>query len=199
MRILTSTQAAFSSSRVNFHFARFVSSALPAKSSLLYFSHIFSTPQLRAAKIVKFSQGKLNRSIRAMAKAEDARKPPALPLPPVSSTKFKIALCQLSVTEDKERNIAHARVAIEAAADKGAQLVVLPFAVAVLQTFPFFSPVPPHSLLGGSSLIPRGGEGLHPSTGPFRTKGCAGVASTVAPLRAGGKGSRDGSRVLRSS
>ncbi|GLJ11613.1 hypothetical protein SUGI_0172800 [Cryptomeria japonica] len=81
---------------------------------------------LRAAKIVKFSQGKLNRSIRAMAKAEDARKPPALPLPPVSSTKFKIALCQLSVTEDKERNIAHARVAIEAAADKGAQLVVLP-------------------------------------------------------------------------
>lgn len=39
---------------------------------------------------------------------------------------FKIALCQLLVTADKERNIAHARKAIEEAAQKGAQLVVLP-------------------------------------------------------------------------
>ncbi|TQE01430.1 hypothetical protein C1H46_012910 [Malus baccata] len=39
---------------------------------------------------------------------------------------FKIALCQLSVTPDKERNISHARKAIEDAAAKGAQLVVLP-------------------------------------------------------------------------
>ncbi|XP_073010539.1 omega-amidase, chloroplastic-like [Typha latifolia] len=40
--------------------------------------------------------------------------------------KFKIALCQLMVTSDKERNINHARVRIEDAAAKGAKLVVLP-------------------------------------------------------------------------
>ncbi|KAI7745325.1 hypothetical protein M8C21_027012 [Ambrosia artemisiifolia] len=51
---------------------------------------------------------------------EKARVPPAVQLP------FKIGLCQLSVTADKERNIAHARVAIEEAAEKGAKLVVLP-------------------------------------------------------------------------
>lgn len=39
---------------------------------------------------------------------------------------FKIALCQLSVTSDKERNIAHAREKIEEAAGKGAQLILLP-------------------------------------------------------------------------
>ncbi|GFY80476.1 nitrilase/cyanide hydratase and apolipoprotein N-acyltransferase family protein [Actinidia rufa] len=39
---------------------------------------------------------------------------------------FKIALCQLWVTSDKERNIVHARKAIEEAANKGAQLVLLP-------------------------------------------------------------------------
>lgn len=39
---------------------------------------------------------------------------------------FKIALCQLSVTSDKERNIAHAKQAIEDAAGKGAQLILLP-------------------------------------------------------------------------
>ena len=39
---------------------------------------------------------------------------------------FKIGLCQLSVTADKERNIAHARLAIEEAAEKGAKLVLLP-------------------------------------------------------------------------
>ncbi|GKA28498.1 omega-amidase, chloroplastic, partial [Tanacetum coccineum] len=57
---------------------------------------------------------------------EKARVPPAvdLPLPPIS--KFKIGLCQLSVTADKERNIAHARLAIEEAAEKGAKLVLLP-------------------------------------------------------------------------
>lgn len=39
---------------------------------------------------------------------------------------FKIGLCQLAVTADKERNIVHARAAIEEAAEKGAKLVVLP-------------------------------------------------------------------------
>ncbi|GJY01589.1 omega-amidase, chloroplastic [Tanacetum coccineum] len=41
-------------------------------------------------------------------------------------SEFKIGLCQLSVTADKERNIAHARLAIKEAAEKGAMLVLLP-------------------------------------------------------------------------
>jgi len=43
---------------------------------------------------------------------------------------FKIALCQLSVTADKERNIAHAKKSIEEAAGKGAKLIVLPVSCA---------------------------------------------------------------------
>ncbi|GFP79493.1 omega-amidase chloroplastic [Phtheirospermum japonicum] len=39
---------------------------------------------------------------------------------------FKIALCQLLVTADKEKNIAHARQVIKDAAEKGAQLILLP-------------------------------------------------------------------------
>ncbi|PIA27730.1 hypothetical protein AQUCO_07600114v1 [Aquilegia coerulea] len=57
---------------------------------------------------------------------EQARVPPAIELPTPPVTKFKIALCQLSVTEDKERNISHARKAIEEAAEKGVDLVLLP-------------------------------------------------------------------------
>lgn len=57
---------------------------------------------------------------------ERSRAPPAVPLPDPPVTKFKIGICQLSVTPDKERNIAHARKAIEEAAAKGAQLVLLP-------------------------------------------------------------------------
>ncbi|KAI3973569.1 hypothetical protein MKW92_033295 [Papaver armeniacum] len=56
--------------------------------------------------------------------AEQSRVPPSLQLP--ISPVTKIALCQLSVTSDKERNIAHARKATEQAVEKGAQLVVLP-------------------------------------------------------------------------
>ncbi|CAA7395646.1 unnamed protein product [Spirodela intermedia] len=55
-----------------------------------------------------------------------ARVPPAMESPPPPVSKFSIALCQLTVTADKERNIAHARRAIEDAADKGALLVLLP-------------------------------------------------------------------------
>lgn len=47
------------------------------------------------------------------------------------SVQFKVGLCQLSVTADKERNIAHARKAIEEAAKKGAQLVVLPVRLSI--------------------------------------------------------------------
>ncbi|XP_072953239.1 omega-amidase, chloroplastic-like isoform X1 [Typha angustifolia] len=58
--------------------------------------------------------------------ASHGRIPPPLPLPHANVRKFKIALCQLMVTSDKERNINHARVRIEDAAAKGAKLVVLP-------------------------------------------------------------------------
>ncbi|KAI3447187.1 hypothetical protein Pfo_003852 [Paulownia fortunei] len=59
-------------------------------------------------------------------KPEEARVPPAIPPPTPPVTKFKIALCQLSVTVDKEKNIAHTRQVIEDAAGKGAQLILLP-------------------------------------------------------------------------
>ncbi|XP_057768193.1 omega-amidase, chloroplastic-like isoform X2 [Salvia miltiorrhiza] len=61
-----------------------------------------------------------------MASAEEARVPHAIPPPTPPVTKFKIALCQLAVTTDKEKNIAHARQVIEDAAAKGAQLILLP-------------------------------------------------------------------------
>lgn len=59
-------------------------------------------------------------------KPEQARVPAIIPPPPPAVAKYKIALCQLLVTADKERNIAHARKAIEDAASKGAELVLLP-------------------------------------------------------------------------
>ncbi|EYU28350.1 hypothetical protein MIMGU_mgv1a022881mg, partial [Erythranthe guttata] len=62
----------------------------------------------------------------AIMGSDEARVPPAIPPPTPPVTKFKIALCQLSVTADKERNIAHARQVIEEAAGKGAQLILLP-------------------------------------------------------------------------
>ncbi|PKU77998.1 Nitrilase 1 [Dendrobium catenatum] len=96
---------------------RLLSIRLPRNPSLL------STTQPVSTTVRRFT------AIPAMAsvfKPEEARLPTALqpPVPPVS--KFKIALCQLSVTADKSRNIAHARRAIEEAASKGAQLVLLP-------------------------------------------------------------------------
>ncbi|GAB4836962.1 Omega-amidase, chloroplastic [Ancistrocladus abbreviatus] len=57
---------------------------------------------------------------------EQARVPPAIQLPAPPISQFKIGLCQLSVTADKARNVAHAKKAIEEAAGKGAKLVVLP-------------------------------------------------------------------------
>nr|XP_024375429.1 omega-amidase, chloroplastic-like isoform X3 [Physcomitrium patens] len=56
-----------------------------------------------------------------------ARRPHSEPPPKApNGGKYKIAVCQLCVTSDKETNIANARDRIEAAADKGAQLIVLP-------------------------------------------------------------------------
>ncbi|KAI7838506.1 hypothetical protein COHA_007767 [Chlorella ohadii] len=45
---------------------------------------------------------------------------------PPPPKKIKVALCQLAVTDDKQRNIATARTAIDEAAGAGADLVVLP-------------------------------------------------------------------------
>lgn len=104
---------------------RFVVSGFPAKSSIAAaVGHLSATPKRFLGNRLKFSY---RNYISAMAKPEEARIPPAVPPPSVpNGGKFKIALCQLSVTENKERNIAHARAAIEAAADNGAKLVVLP-------------------------------------------------------------------------
>ncbi|KAI5021443.1 hypothetical protein ZWY2020_058173 [Hordeum vulgare] len=57
---------------------------------------------------------------------EVARSPAAVepPAPPLS--KFKVALCQLSVMADKALNIARNRPAIESATADGAKLVLLP-------------------------------------------------------------------------
>ncbi|KAL6519204.1 Omega-amidase, chloroplastic [Orobanche gracilis] len=66
-------------------------------------------------------------SMASEFKAQDARAPPAIPPPNPPITKmFKIALCQLLVTADKEKNIAHAGQVIKDAAEKGAQLILLP-------------------------------------------------------------------------
>ncbi|XP_058786052.1 omega-amidase, chloroplastic-like [Vicia villosa] len=65
-------------------------------------------------------------SIPPSINSELARSPPAIPMPTPPLTKFNIGLCQLSVTSDKNRNIAHARTAIQDAAAKGAKLVLLP-------------------------------------------------------------------------
>ncbi|GLU14264.1 hypothetical protein SLE2022_308450 [Rubroshorea leprosula] len=47
-------------------------------------------------------------------------------LPPLTTSKFKIGLCQLSVSSDKNQNIIHARNSMKVAVDQGARLVVLP-------------------------------------------------------------------------
>ncbi|KAK2652375.1 hypothetical protein Ddye_012231 [Dipteronia dyeriana] len=52
----------------------------------------------------------------------DALSPLKLPTIP----KFKIGLCQLSVTLDKNQNLIHAKNSIKIAAEQGAKLVVLP-------------------------------------------------------------------------
>ncbi|KAG6545177.1 hypothetical protein Mapa_013289 [Marchantia paleacea] len=90
----------------------------------------FSVPSSRRVSAFRsgvtslhFRQGSV---IRAMT-SSGARLPSAVPLCPTPGDgKYKIALCQLSVTKDKVVNIAHAQRAIEAAADEGAQLIVLP-------------------------------------------------------------------------
>ncbi|KAF8660734.1 hypothetical protein HU200_057476 [Digitaria exilis] len=52
--------------------------------------------------------------------------PPPLRPPQVNMQKYQVALCQLLVSPDKEENLARARARIEAAADAGAMLIVMP-------------------------------------------------------------------------
>ncbi|KAJ4830847.1 Omega-amidase, chloroplastic [Turnera subulata] len=90
----------------------------------------------KSPALLPFNRSNLNRKVQIHSstapimassfKPEQARSPPALPLPAPPLTKFKIGLCQVLVTADKEKNIASARSAIEEAAAKGAKLVLLP-------------------------------------------------------------------------
>ncbi|KNA20904.1 hypothetical protein SOVF_048130 [Spinacia oleracea] len=94
--------------------------------NLSFYSSQTSVVKLRIPNFSNPNKPPLSSRIAAMSVADQARVPLALPLPPPPVTKFKIALCQLSVTTDKLRNISHAREAIEEAANKGAQLILLP-------------------------------------------------------------------------
>ncbi|KAI3889334.1 hypothetical protein MKX03_004749 [Papaver bracteatum] len=111
---------------------KFFNSSKTLSSKTLYFSPSTSSSSssIFRRKGLNIKSNQIHTVVSAMSsssyKPEHARVPPAVPLPSPPITKFKIALCQLSVTEDKERNIAHARKAIQEAAEKGAELVLLP-------------------------------------------------------------------------
>ncbi|XP_031376761.1 omega-amidase, chloroplastic [Punica granatum] len=97
------------------------SNRIDAPRARIFFSSPLNLPRNFQTKPSSFST-----VMASSFKPEQARSPPAVPFPTPSLTKFKIGLCQLSVTADKERNIAHAQKAIQEAAEKGAKLVVLP-------------------------------------------------------------------------
>nr|CAB3502359.1 unnamed protein product [Digitaria exilis] len=73
--------------------------------------------------------------------------PPPLRPPQVNMQKYQVALCQLLVSPDKEENLARARARIEAAADAGAMLIVMPASrpslllFLLLTLFPCFVPL----------------------------------------------------------
>ncbi|AES73441.1 putative omega-amidase [Medicago truncatula] len=109
-----------------------ISSSLLALKSL-NFNHtrnrISNNPFLFSNKTLFFRQIHSSPSpimAASSINSELARSPPAIPLPTPPLTNFKIGLCQLSVTSDKDKNIAHARTAIQDAAAKGAKLILLP-------------------------------------------------------------------------
>ncbi|KAG2610223.1 hypothetical protein PVAP13_4KG175300 [Panicum virgatum] len=58
--------------------------------------------------------------------AQTSVSPPPLRPSKANTHKYKVALCQLLVSPDREENIARARSRIEAAADAGAMLIVMP-------------------------------------------------------------------------
>ncbi|GFS43831.1 nitrilase/cyanide hydratase and apolipoprotein N-acyltransferase family protein [Actinidia rufa] len=125
---------------IGFFSSSTLDSATPSllKSSLSLSSHTLLTPSFplpkcnfsnnspNIAKPKRTTVASATTTMTASFKPDEARVPPVVPLPTPPLTKFKIALCQLLMTTDKERNIAHARKAIEEAANKGAQLVLLP-------------------------------------------------------------------------
>ncbi|XP_047944702.1 omega-amidase, chloroplastic-like [Salvia hispanica] len=94
-------------------------------TSPLLHRRFYRTPTQTTTRTTVTSSASIS-SMAASFYPEKARVPPALPAPTTLITKFKIGICQLSVTADKERNIQHARTAIEEAAEKGAKLVLLP-------------------------------------------------------------------------
>ncbi|XP_029126194.1 omega-amidase, chloroplastic isoform X2 [Cajanus cajan] len=103
------------------------SSLINLKSFTLHHTPTFKNPRSLSLSLPSLSPFISPSPIMAASfNSERARAPPAIPMPPPPLTKFKIGLCQLSVTPDKDRNIAHARTAIQDAASKGAQLVLLP-------------------------------------------------------------------------
>jgi len=65
------------------------------------------------------------RGLTAVASAVrgEARVPPPTPPPPCPATPVRVALCQLAVGVDKQRNLVGAEAAIRSAASNGAQLV----------------------------------------------------------------------------
>ncbi|WCJ29370.1 Omega-amidase NIT2 [Euphorbia peplus] len=100
-------------------------SAISHPKPISTLTHHYLLNRINFNPIFKF-QASPTTTTAIMASWEQSRSPPAIPLPPPPITKFKIGLCQLLVTSDKDRNISHARSAIEEAAAKGAQLVLLP-------------------------------------------------------------------------
>ncbi|XP_027355047.1 omega-amidase, chloroplastic [Abrus precatorius] len=86
----------------------------------------FSTPFLSVSSNPRHNYSSPSPIMAASFNSERARAPPPIHMPTPPLTKFKIGLCQLSVTPDKDRNIDHARNSIRDAASKGAHLVLLP-------------------------------------------------------------------------
>mmetsp|Transcript_18609 Transcript_18609/g.25801 ORF Transcript_18609/g.25801 Transcript_18609/m.25801 type:complete len:328 (-) Transcript_18609:52-1035(-) len=79
------------------------------------------------AVVLGFSLGRRGASMqRTKTTCSASRIPPAKPVPSISNGPFKVALCQLSVSADKQSNILRADQAIRAAASQGARMVVLP-------------------------------------------------------------------------
>ncbi|KAL9230413.1 hypothetical protein vseg_005768 [Gypsophila vaccaria] len=101
-------------------------SSIPSNlhSSSIKFNQ-FLIPNFKRSKLFN-NQRCSSSTMAANFSPELARVPPAIQLPTPTIPKFKIALCQLLVTADKEKNIDHARKAIVDAAEKGAKLVLLP-------------------------------------------------------------------------
>jgi hypothetical protein len=80
-----------------------------------------SSVRRRTARLQRLQR----RGLTAVASAVrgEARVPPPTPPPPCPATPVRVALCQLAVGVDKQRNLVGAEAAIRSAASNGAQLV----------------------------------------------------------------------------